>query len=153
MKKIDLGQTIQIIANIGVIAGIIFLVVELQQNNEALSIQTRLDREDVFREGLARRFQQSPDMLRAVAKSKRGDALSDEEILILDWENHAVLTDLMLVYMQVYDDLLREDAIPVAVWRNGFQNTYPRMADYWSDNKQIYHTVFVEWMDENIVNQ
>jgi hypothetical protein len=31
MKKIDLGQTIAIFANIGVIAGIVFLSVELQQ--------------------------------------------------------------------------------------------------------------------------
>ena len=29
MKKIDLGQTIAILANIGVIAGIVFLAVEL----------------------------------------------------------------------------------------------------------------------------
>ena len=32
MKKIDLGQTLQILANIGVIAGIVFLAVEIRQN-------------------------------------------------------------------------------------------------------------------------
>ena len=32
-KKIDLGQIITICANIGVIAGIVFLGIELQQNN------------------------------------------------------------------------------------------------------------------------
>lgn len=32
MKKIDLGQTVTILANIGVIAGIVFLAVELRQN-------------------------------------------------------------------------------------------------------------------------
>ena len=37
MKKIDLGQTVGILANIGVIAGIIFLGVELQQNNRLMS--------------------------------------------------------------------------------------------------------------------
>lgn len=36
MKKIDLGQAVGILANIGVIAGIIFLVFELQQNNKLL---------------------------------------------------------------------------------------------------------------------
>jgi hypothetical protein len=35
MKKIDLGQAIQI-ANVGVIAGIVFLGVEIHQNNEAM---------------------------------------------------------------------------------------------------------------------
>jgi len=40
MKKIDLGQTVQIIANVGVIAGIIFLAIELRQNNEQLKLQS-----------------------------------------------------------------------------------------------------------------
>ena len=39
MKKIDLGQTIGILANVGVIAGIVFLAVELRQNNELLATQ------------------------------------------------------------------------------------------------------------------
>ncbi len=34
MKKLDLGQSVGILANIGVIAGIVFLAVELRQNNE-----------------------------------------------------------------------------------------------------------------------
>ncbi len=33
MKKLDLGQTITILANVGVIAGIVFLGYELRQNN------------------------------------------------------------------------------------------------------------------------
>ena len=41
MKKIDLGETIQVIASVGVIAGIVFLGVELQQNNELLAAQAR----------------------------------------------------------------------------------------------------------------
>ena len=34
MKKIDLGQAIGILANVGVTAGIVFLGMELRQNNE-----------------------------------------------------------------------------------------------------------------------
>jgi len=41
MKKIDPGQTIQILANVGVIAGIAFLAVELRQNNELLRSSSR----------------------------------------------------------------------------------------------------------------
>ena len=39
MKKIELGQIITILANIGVIAGIVFLAIELQQNNKLLEAQ------------------------------------------------------------------------------------------------------------------
>jgi len=41
LKNMDLGQTITILANIGVIAGILFLAFELRQNNEQLEIQFR----------------------------------------------------------------------------------------------------------------
>ena len=43
MQKIDFGQTITILANIGVIAGIIFLAIEVQQNNTLMRAQTRSD--------------------------------------------------------------------------------------------------------------
>ena len=44
MKKIDLGQTITILANIGVIAGIGFLALEVHQNNELMSAEARRSR-------------------------------------------------------------------------------------------------------------
>lgn len=44
MKKIDLGQTISVIANVGVILGIVFLAVELDQNQQILEQQLTLDR-------------------------------------------------------------------------------------------------------------
>jgi len=41
MKKIDLGQTLTILANVGVLAGILLLVFELNQNREMMRAQTR----------------------------------------------------------------------------------------------------------------
>ena len=38
MKKIDLGQTIGILANVGVLAGIAFLAFELRQNTQAVQL-------------------------------------------------------------------------------------------------------------------
>ena len=40
MKKVDLGQAINTLANIGVIAGIVFLALELQQNSKQVSLQS-----------------------------------------------------------------------------------------------------------------
>jgi hypothetical protein len=39
MKKFDLGQTVQVLANVGVIAGIIFLAFELRQNTTASRLE------------------------------------------------------------------------------------------------------------------
>ena len=41
MKKIDLGQTVSILANVGVIIGIAFVGIELSQNNALLSAEAR----------------------------------------------------------------------------------------------------------------
>ncbi len=43
MKKLDLGQTITILANVGVIAGIVFLGMELRQNNELMAADARFN--------------------------------------------------------------------------------------------------------------
>jgi hypothetical protein len=47
MKKIDLGQTIQMLANIGVIAGIAFLAVEISQNTGMLEAQMEQGRAEL----------------------------------------------------------------------------------------------------------
>jgi hypothetical protein len=41
MKKIDLGQAITILANVGVLVGILLLVFELNQNRQMMQSQTR----------------------------------------------------------------------------------------------------------------
>ena len=41
MKKIDLGETIQMLANVGVLVGILLLVYELNQNRSMMASETR----------------------------------------------------------------------------------------------------------------
>ena len=51
MKSFDLGQFVQTLANVGVIAGIVFLAFELRQNNELMEAEARFNRVTVSREG------------------------------------------------------------------------------------------------------
>ena len=51
MKKIDVGQMLNTLANVGVIAGIVFLVVELNQNNEFLELEAKATQLQVFLDG------------------------------------------------------------------------------------------------------
>lgn len=41
MKKIDISQTVTVLANVGVIAGIVFLATEIRLNTRAIQAQTR----------------------------------------------------------------------------------------------------------------
>jgi len=78
MKKIDLGQTITILANIGVIAGIVFLALELKQNNELLEAEARqalVDR----RISLAQLVASNNELADVVAKARAGEDLSPGE--------------------------------------------------------------------------
>ena len=69
MKKIDLGQTITILANLGVIAGIVFLAVELRQNNALLQAQSRSDQNDRIISNVEAVYQNT-DLATAVAKAR-----------------------------------------------------------------------------------
>ena len=150
MKKIDLGQTISVFANIGVIVGIVFLAVEISQNNEALKTQARLERESVRRNSYER-WLQNPDLIRAEVKVQADEPLSPEEELLLWHLNAAIFNDTYMIYQQVQDGLLEESAIPVASWRQGFHLFNPRMKEAWPYNSPGFPPDFVRWYEDNII--
>ena len=153
MKKIDLGQTITTLANVGVIAGIIFLAFELRQNNQLLEAQARADRRDIAREAGLRQIGNA-ELRSVTVKALNGQALSDDERYLLDLENQAVLTDWMYIHQEVQFGLLEESAIPAFSWQSGFYERRPKLPEYWSANKDArFPPDFVQWMDENIVNE
>ena len=49
MKKMDIGQIVTVLANIGVIAGIVFLAIEVQQNQKSLDESNRINRAESLR--------------------------------------------------------------------------------------------------------
>ena len=151
MKKIDLGQTIQILANIGVIAGIVFLAFELRQNNKALQTQATLERQNVRRVILARR-QDNPAIVSATVKAQRGEPLTDEELFVLEEENLLRLVNWEITVMQVLDGLLSDEAIPIDGWRWEFNERLPRMRETWGSTKHLFPGEFVEYMDTNIAD-
>lgn len=82
MKKNDLGQTLNTLANIGVIAGIVFLVIELDQNNNFLELEAKATRAQIFldgRENIAR----DPDLAVLLIRDRNEEVLSDAEELQL----------------------------------------------------------------------
>jgi hypothetical protein len=78
MKKIDLAHGISVLANLGVVAGIIFLAVEISQNNVLLASQARTNRLAVLKESTSVRLN-NPDLRRAYRKAIEGEQLSPEE--------------------------------------------------------------------------
>jgi len=77
MKKIDLGQAIGILANLGVIAGILFLALELRQNNEYQSAEVRA-RMLANRVSVTDLLFEYPEVIELLAKNQ--EELADAEL-------------------------------------------------------------------------
>ena len=54
MKKIDLAQSITVLANLGVNAGIVFLALEVRQGNELLQAEASAAYVDMRTSGLSK---------------------------------------------------------------------------------------------------
>jgi hypothetical protein len=78
MKQINVGQLISILANVGVIAGIVFLALELQQNNSFLQSDAEyrvMQNRMLFNTELL----DDADLLAAYRKAEAGENLSEIE--------------------------------------------------------------------------
>ncbi len=71
MKKLELGQTITILANLGVIAGIVFLGVELRQNNELLEVQAEMAMSDVRANTILADVIAQPELIELMLKDEQ----------------------------------------------------------------------------------
>jgi len=151
LKKLDLGQAINTLANLGVIAGIVFLGFEVQQNNELLQVQARSHFQGA-------RFQvntslaESPWLPEIIAKVRAGEALSAAERLRLQAQHQMILT----VAQWMYEDSVDLGIEPSpgrfsAVFRG--ETLVPLIEETWETYKNSVSPDFAEWMEENVVNE
>ena len=154
MKKIDLGQTITILANVGVIAGIIFLAIEIQQNTETLETEMRFNQSERQTEVVEELFR-SPHLAAALAKALNEEELTREEDLMLSALAARIFTSLNWQY----DEMQRGNvsALPVINWRRVVHRyslggyDYPLFANYWEQVKSTVSPEFRQWMEENVI--
>lgn len=78
MKKFDLGQTIGILANIGVLAGIIFLAIEVSQQN-TINLLTGRDAAVEHFNGARTLLLENPDLMQIWIKGRADEPLSEIE--------------------------------------------------------------------------
>ena len=76
MKKIKLGQVVSILANVGVILGLMFLAYELRQNNQLIEAQQRDSRNSRVLY-LNEVIIESPGLAEIISKSGRGEPISE----------------------------------------------------------------------------
>ncbi len=149
MKKPDLGQTINTLANLGVIAGIVFLVVELQQNNEVLELQVQSEN----------RARVNAMVELVVENPEYADLMVKEESELTDSERNR-LTFLGIRMILNFEELYRDFTLGRIEEEEAIRRVraiWERDADYgvrlaWPTTKARADPRFAEWL-ETITNR
>lgn len=94
MSKRDFGQAINTLANVGVIAGIVFLAVELSQNNELLEMEARTVLIQNQQDGWDR-IAENPELVSLFIKDRNGELLTEAEEFRLNafWMSYLIRSE------------------------------------------------------------
>ena len=151
--KIELGQTIQILANVGVVAGIIFLIVELRQNNAALESQSRMNHADT-RSEYFNRLSTDPVLMPIVVKAQTGQSLDDVEEARLIAHYVAMFIGWQWEWEEHERGRLE---LPEAAWRSTFTagnvgpGNSPAARRAWEQNRESFLPGFAAYMEDVIL--
>jgi hypothetical protein len=149
MKKIDLGQTITILANVGVIAGIVFLAFELRQNNDQLALQAQAQLQE-RRNSIMALVINNPDLVELLGEDPAALTVAErDQVLMLGMR---MLLNFEDQYQDVQSGVLDENAVIRqlrAVYHRPRMNYAVPFA--WATYKQRATPDFQAWMEQNII--
>ena len=148
MKKIDLGQTINTLANVGVIAGIVFLGLELEQNNALMESEARRNR-SAFVEGANLMLAGDDELAALVLRDSQGETLSELESFRLSRYWFAGLTNLQIGYVELSSEELELQA---GRWQRLFERN-PGLRQSWTREAPFLDADFVVWFNESVLAQ
>jgi len=106
MKKVDLSQLLQILSNVGVIVGIVFLAVEVRQNQYALDEANVLNRAATLNEATANfgrlrsMLAENADLASIWIRANAGEKLSDVDALRFQQLCQEMLFDMAAVFQR-----------------------------------------------------
>ena len=150
MKKIEPRQIASLIANIGVIGGILLLAYELRQNNDLMEAEARLNR-TVMAIDTWRFIAENPDLLELREKERRGEELSAADARRIDATLMAIFVALEWTFNERPEGSSERHQI-IAIQRHNFAS-YPEFGRVWQERKDAFSPAFVQWMDENVVDR
>jgi len=148
LKKLDLGQTITILANVGVVAGIIFLAFELQQNNDQLQSQTRANLYRMQAEIQRDIFTNVGGVTDLLVKAQGGQQLTAVELNRLAAFRGYVLRTIEFMFRED-----SEGSRESADWMVIAFVSIPGFREFWEQTKISRDPDFVSFIEDNVVSQ
>jgi len=155
MKKIDLGPTINTLANVGALAGIVFLAFQLNQNNKLLRAEAGfnlLQNRGQWRDVVS----SNPEYSAFWLKVEKGEPLSEVEAFRLRTIAERTILNWQWEYGQYVDGNLAEGELPIAGYRrvfrgDGLTSEAKATRDAWTKFKAELRPDFVAWIEENVL--
>ena len=149
---LDLGQIVTIGANVGVIAGLVFLAMEIRQNNKFLAAQARYSLRQ-YRSDIADSLM-LPHVLEATHKWARGDKVSAEE------KSTGLMVALKILELWEWQHgeyaagMLQRSELPVGAWRLWFHDEGPfpvPVREIYEMRKSVLNAGFEQFFEEHVV--
>ena len=159
MDNDKLARWLSILANFSVLAGIIFLAVEISQNNDLLESEARNSRAQNRIDGNYQIIS-SPLLISALAKGNPGtdsltpgtDSLTDEEEVAF---RRFVITNFIswqLAYEDYQAGFLNIEDLPLQGWRSYMQNDIYKLV--WNGFvQQNLRRDFIDWFSDSILEE
>ena len=147
MRKIDLGQTLRLLGNVGVIVGILLLAYELNQNRDLMKAQTRNE----LQQGLTDVLSLSVgniEIADIIVRGNRGDELTATESLIFSQRSELVLSYWQNVHYQYRQGLY--DEVEFSQHLKTMEAVLVRsdgLAEYWCENRALFSVPFAAEID------
>jgi len=156
MKKIDLGQMIAIFANIGVIGGIAFLALEVNQNNRLLRAQAASSMVDARNE-IRTLIIGSEEVAEFWARVSSGEVLSKADELRLQANTERALLNWQFQYEQYLEGNLSESQLRIESWRENVRGSgsrpMPQFLEVWQSFQADLTPEFVEFMQDRVIDE
>ena len=152
MKKIDLGQMITILANVGVIAGIVFLAIELRQNNELLAAQASFAQFSVERDRRTRMIENAGGIADILMAERNGGVLSAVDDFRLRMISSDQLASFQWQFREYRAGRLPGNFIDLATWRT-LMRLNPRLVELFERTKGDYDPEFVQFVEQTVIER
>ena len=152
MKNSNVVQIISLLANVGVVLGLVFLGVEVYQSNQMNRtnawnnlIQTGID----FNDGIA----QNSDLAEILAKSNNDESLTDAEAIRLRAFTAASMQRVWLDYQQINTGIISPEELQTRIPR--FQTLlvrFPVVRRLWEQTRDGYSADFQRFVDACVLS-
>ena len=151
MDSDRLNQWLTLLANIGVIAGILFLAIELRQNNELLTVQASYAQFNMERERRSRIIEDA-GFADLVNRERQGEVLSGGESMRLRLHWLDVIDSWEWQFRENQAGRLQDDVLNIADWRVQWV-VFPTVQTRYEETVSRRDADFLLFMKENVISK